>query len=362
MIPIVKPFMPPKEVLLPALANTLYSGFLAKGEVVEKLEARFKFFFEVDNVLTVNSGTAALHLALILANVGPGDEVISTPLTAEPTNTAISQVGAKVVWADVESSTGLICPEAVEKLITRNTKAIMIVHYAGMVANMNEFYRIRSQYNIPIIEDCAHAFGSEYRNKKLGYYSDYAIYSFQAIKHITTVDGGLLITKTAKDFQRAKKLRWFGLDRSIPRLENDITESGFKYEMNDVTATIGLIQMDYLNLNTSRYIENGKFFDKELKGIKGIDVINYHENTAASYWLYTALVERRKDFIDYMKKNGVVCSPLHLRNDRHSVFESKTSRLEGLEIFSSKFVHWGCGWWVTEQQRQRIIELIKIGW
>ena len=105
-------------------------------------------------------------MSLILANVGPGDEVISTALTAEPTNTAIAQTGAKVIWADTEALTGLICPKSVEKLITNKTKAIMIVHYAGMVANLNEFYSIREKYNIPIIEDCAHAFGAEYKGKK----------------------------------------------------------------------------------------------------------------------------------------------------------------------------------------------------
>ena len=190
MIPIVKPFIPPKEVLMPALEKTIYSGYIAQGQKVEDFEFKLGQYFENKNILTVNSGTSALHLSLILANVGPGDEVISTALTAEPTNTSIAQTGAKVVWADTEALTGLICPKSVEKLITNKTKAIMIVHYAGMVANLNEFYRIREKYTIPIIEDCAHAFGAEYKGKKLGYYSDFAIYSFQAIKHLTTIDGG----------------------------------------------------------------------------------------------------------------------------------------------------------------------------
>ena len=361
MISIVKPYIPPKEVLMPALEETIYSGYIAQGQKVEDFEFKLGQYFENKNVLTVNSGTSALHLSLILANVGPGDEVISTALTAEPTNTAIAQTGAKVIWADTEPFTGLICPKSVEKLITNKTKAIMIVHYAGMVANLNEFYSIREKYNIPVIEDCAHAFGAEYKGKKLGYYSDFAIYSFQAIKHLTTIDGGLLVLKLSSDYDRAKKLRWFGLDKTTPRLQNDITEGGFKYHMNDVNATFGIVQLNFLEENVNKYIENGLFFDKELKDIDGIEIIKYHDDTKPSYWLYTAIIDRRDDFIEYMKSNGVICSPLHLRNDRHSIFEDG-SHLNGLESFYSRFIHWGCGWWLSQEDRIKIVDLIKKGW
>lgn len=361
MIPIVKPYIPPREVLMPELEKVIYSGYIAQGEQVEKFELKLGEYFDTNKVLTVNSGTSALHLALILANVSPGDEVISSALTAEPTNTVIAQTGAKVVWADTESDTGLICPKSVEKLITNKTKVIMIVHYAGMVVNLDKFYEIREKYHIPIIEDCAHAFGAEYKGKKLGYYSDFAIYSFQAIKHLTTIDGGLLVLKSSADYTRAKKLRWFGLDKSTPRLQNDIKEVGYKYHMNDVNATFGLVQLDFLQENVNKYIENGLFFDNALTNINGIKVIKYHDNTKPSYWLYTAIVERRDDFIEYMKSNGVICSPLHLRNDRHSIFEDG-SHLNGLESFYTKFIHWGCGWWIDENERTKIVDLIKKGW
>lgn len=361
MIPIVKPYIPPKKFLIPALENTIYSGYIAQGEKVDEFEFKLGQYFDNKNILTVNSGTSALHLSLILAGIGPGDEVISTALTAEPTNTAIAQTGAKVVWADTEALTGLICPKSAENLISNKTKAIMIVHYAGMVANLNDFYLLREKYNIPIIEDCAHAFGSEYKGKKLGYYSDFAIYSFQAIKHFTTVDGGLLVLKSSFHYNRAKKLRWFGLDKTIPRLKNDIKEAGFKYHMNDVNATFGIVQLDFIEQNVNKYIQNGLFFDKELKNIEGIKIIKHHRDTKPSYWLYTAIVERRDDFINYMKNNGVICSPLHLRNDRHSIFEDG-SHLIKLESFYSNFIHWGCGWWLTKKDRIKIVDLIKKGW
>lgn len=361
MIPIVKPFLPPREILMPRLEETIYSGYIAQGQDVEELEKKLKEYFECEKLLTVSSGTAALHIALILSNVGSGDEVISTALTAEPTNIAIAQTGAKVVWADVNPETGLICAKSIKSLISNRTKAIMVVHYAGMVADLEAIYRIRREYNLPIIEDCAHAFGAEYDEKKLGYYSDFAIYSFQAIKHVTTIDGGLLIMNSADNYDRAKRMRWFGLDKSVSRLSNDITECGYKYNMNNVNATIGLVQLDFLCENLNKYMENGAYFDKELQGVNGVKLMDYSDNTKPSYWLYTALVERREDFINYMERNGVVCSPVHLRNDRHSIF-GHASDLEGLDVFYSNFVHWGCGWWLSENDREKVVELIKGGW
>ena len=141
-------------------------------------------------------------------NIGPGDEVISTAMTAEPTNTTIAITGAKVVWADVDVRTGLLDPNAVREKITEHTKAIMLVHYAGMVCDMNEFNKISQEYNIPIIEDTAHALGSRYNGKLVGANSRYTCFSFQAIKHMTTVDGGAISFTDESEMVEARKLRW----------------------------------------------------------------------------------------------------------------------------------------------------------
>jgi perosamine synthetase len=361
MIPIIKPYMPPKETLMPRLEQILYSGYIAEGEAVAEFEQNLSNLIGNPYCLTVNSGTAALHIALMLIGVGAGDEVVSTALTAEPTNTTIALTGAKVVFADVDLETGLISPDSIESLITDKTKAIMIVHYAGMVCDMNRINDISKKYNIPVIEDAAHAFLSKYEGKYVGNNSQYTCFSFQAIKHMTTVDGGMLCLKNEEEYIRAKKLRWFGLDKRIPRLESDITEAGYKYHMNNVLATVGLVQLEYLGDNSRRYIENGKFYDEKLKNIPGVTLIPYYENTEPSYWLYTIKVERREDFIKTMELNGINASPLHLRNDRHSVFKSSRI-LPNLDKFYNEFVHIPCGWWLTPIDREKIVEAIKKGW
>lgn len=362
MIPIVKPFIAPASEMMPAIETTLYSGYIAEGEKVYEFEREFQRWIGNPHGVSLNSGTAALHIALHLAGVGVGDEVISTPLTAEPTNVAIKLVGAKVIWADIDPATGLASPESVKSLITTKTKAIMLVHYAGMVCDMNKFNAISEEFNIPIIEDAAHALGSKYNGMRIGNNSPYTVFSLQAIKHLTTIDGGFLMVKSQLDQDRARLKRWFGLDKTKPRLENDITEAGYKYHMNNVNATVGLVQMRYLDWIIDSHISNGQYFDQQLKNVSGIELIPYYADTEPSYWLYTMKVDRRSDFCKMMLANGVMASELHLRNDRHSIFNESRRQLPALDDFYGKFVHIPSGWWVKPEDRERIVNLIKKGW
>ncbi len=362
MIPLVKPYIPDSHVLMPELEKILYSGYIAEGQPVYDFEDKFKDYIGNPYLLALHSGTDALHLSFILAGIKPGDEVISTPMTAEPTNTSIAMVGGKVVWGDVNPNNGLLNPESVRSLITERTKAIVLVHYAGMVCDMDAFNQISKEYNIPIIEDAAHALGSKYGGRMVGCNSPYTIFSLQAIKHMTTVDGGFLCVKSEEDLNRARRLRWFGLDKKRSRLENDITEVGYKYSMNNVNATIGLVQMRYVNEIVGKYIDNGKFYDNVLGRVDGVTMVDYSPNTEASYWLYTMRVERREEFMRMMESEGIMASPLHHRSDTHSIFKESQRELPNMDKWYDSFVHIPCGWWVSVEERERIVETIKKGW
>lgn len=362
MIPLVKTKLPPREQLMPRLEEILYSGYIAQGEAVDEFEKAFSDYIGAKNCLSVNSGSSALHIALILAGVKAGDEVISTPITAEPTNTVISQTGAKIVWADIDPKTGNIDPDDVEKKITDKTKAIMVVDYAGMPVNIKRFQEIEKKYGIPVIQDSAHALGASYKGQKLGNHFKYTTFSLQAIKHLTTVDGGMIAIKDDEEFEKAKLIRWFGISKGVSRLENDIKIQGYKYHMNNVNATIGLVQLENIDDVIERYISNGKYYDEALKNVEGVTLMEYYEDTEPSYWLYTMKVERRDAFVKMMSDNGVMASELHKRNDLHSIFSSSKTSLPQIDKFEKKWVHIPCGWWVTDEDRERIVELIKKGW
>lgn len=362
MISLVKPFIPPKSELLPRLEDVLYSGYIAEGEKVKEFENLFSGYIRNPFCLSVNSGTAALHLAFMMIGLGPQDEVISTALTAEPTNVAISLTGAKIVWADVDLENGLIDPEDIRRKISDKTKAIVVVHYAGMVVDLKAITAISQEFGIPVVEDAAHALGAKFDGKFVGSISPYTIFSFQAIKHMTTVDGGMLTVAGSDKFAEGRIRRWFGLDKTKTRMTNDITIQGHKYHMNNVNATIGIVQMDYVQENITTHISNGKYYDSHLIGIPGITLPKYYPGSQPSYWLYTLKVDDRGGFIKKLEEHGIQASELHKRNDAHTIFKSSLTELPNLDSFYEKMVHLPCGWWVNEEDRAIIVDIIKSGW
>lgn len=362
MIPLIKTNIPVSELLMPKLEEILYSGYVAQGEKVEEFERKFEEFIGSGHSLSLNSGTAALHIALILVGVQSGDEVISTALTAEPTNVAIKMVGAKIRYADVDYNTGNISSKSIIENINDKTKAIMVVDYAGVPADVVRIKEINEKYNIPVIHDAAHGLGAKTNGKKTGSHFPYTVFSFQAIKHLTTIDGGVLQLTNNEEYERGKLLRWFGIDKSKSRLENNIQEQGYKYHMNNVNATIGLVQLENIDIILNAHIENGKFFDNNLANIDGVELLDYYPNSEPSYWLYTMKVENRDGFIRKMSENGIMASELHKRNDLHDYLNDFNLKLPVLDKFYSKLVHIPCGWWVTKEDREKIVALINEGW
>ena len=362
MIPLIKTNIPSREKLIPELEKVLYSGYVAQGEQVELFERAFEKYIGGGHSLSLNSGTAALHIALILAGVKQGDEVISTALTAEPTNVAIKMMGAKIRYADVDYDTGNIDPESIEKNVNNSTKAIMVVDYAGIPVNVAAIQTISKKYNITVIHDAAHALGAKYNGLKTGNHFPYTVFSFQAIKHLTTIDGGMLQIASKEEYEKAKLIRWFGIDKKLTRLENDIKFQGYKYHMNNVNATIGLVQLQGINKIIGACISNGKYYDTALQNIDGIELLNYYPGSEPSYWLYTMKVENRDGFIKKLAENGITASELHKRNDSHTFLNDFNEELPTMDRFYKRLVHIPCGWWVTNEDREAILKIIKEGW
>lgn len=323
------------------LGQVLYSGYISQGPIVEEFENELKSFLQNPYVLTVNSGTSALTLALRLAGVGPGDEVISTPMTCSATNMAIMATGAKIVWADVYPHSGNIDPESVMRQVTKKTKAVMTVDWGGLPCNY-EMLR-EAAPDITIIEDAAHAFGAEYRNVKIGSVADFTAFSFQAIKHLTTVDGGAVACRSREAYLRGKKLRWFGIDRDAGgsmRHTQDIPEWGYKFHMNDINASIGLSNMAIIDDVLLRHRNIAKYYNGELK--QTIVCLPPTSGKVSSWWLYTMLlpdtgaVER---FQAEMTRNGIETGKVHQRNDQLTCFSDVSGdNLPGVKSFYDRMI------------------------
>jgi len=365
-IPLFKVSLPPPSILMPRLEEILYSGQISEGVPVVEFEHRFADFVGCPDVLSFYSGTAALHGALVLAGIKPGDEVISTAMTAEPTNMAILHAGGKIVWADVDPSNGNLSATAIAEKITERTRAIIVVHYGGIPASINDIRAAVAERGIPVIEDAAHALGARYAGAPIGKHSEFVMFSLQAIKHMTTADGGMLACNGTGDQEallaRGRRFRWFGIDRTAPRTEVDVAEVGYKYHMNNVTATIGLVQLDHIAPIIARHIVNGQFFDQALQGIPGLSLCKWDDCAEPAYWFYTVLVEERERFSRHLEAHGIVNSQAHKRNDLHSVFAASRCELPGLDYFSRQMIHIPCGWWVDDERRKYIVDVIRKGW
>ncbi len=360
-IPLFRVALAP-EVLAP-VGETLLSGYIGQGPRVDAFEKALAPWFGSHNVLAVNSGTSALQLALRLADVGHGDEVISTPMTCTATNVPIMAMGAKIVWADIDPRTGNIDPLDVERKITSKTKAVMAVHWAGYPCELDELNRLGAKYGVKIIEDAAHAFGGSYRDRPIGSQSDFACFSFQAIKHLTTVDGGALVCKDAKSYQRGKLLRWYGIDRESERrdfrCEQDVVEWGYKFHMNDVTATIGLEQLRHVEDVLRRHRENAAYYRERLAGLPGLDLLDYRDDRVCSYWLFTVRVPERLPFMKEMTDAGITVSQVHARNDHHTMFADFRRVLPGVDEFAAEQVSIPVGWWLDKDQRRHVADAAR---
>lgn len=335
---------------------------LGQGPKVDEFEALLATYFGTKNVLTTNSGTSALQLALRLSDVS-GGEVVTTPMTCTATNMPILAEGAVPVWADVDPNTGLIDPLDVERKITKKTRAIMCVHWGGTPCDLEALNGISKKYGIPLIEDAAHAFGATYNGAKIGSGSaNFTAFSFQAIKHITTGDGGLLITRSNDDYARGKLLRWYGIDREAERkdfrCEADIAEWGYKFHMNDLAATIGIAQLPYLDGILKAHRDNALTYMRDIPRPVAAQSPD-GDWMGNAYWLYTALcssADEREMFTSHMKKWNIQVSQVHARNDSHTAFSHlRRSPLPGVDQFTERMICLPVNWKITPEQRQQVI-------
>jgi dTDP-4-amino-4,6-dideoxygalactose transaminase len=298
-----------------------------------------------------------------LAGVDHGSEVITTPMTCTATSQPALERGATLVWADIDPWTGNIDPLDVARKITPRTKAIVAVHWGGYPCDLDELRAVAQKYGIPLVEDAAHAFASSYKGKPVGSGSDFVCFSFQAIKAVTTLDGGLLTCKTPDSYRRGKLLRWFGIDRETPRAdlrcENDVAEFGYKHHMHDVSAVIGLEQLKYVGANIARTRENASFYQAALDGIKGVSLLRYTADRLSAYWLFTIRVRDRDGFQRFMAEKGVMVSRVHVRNDLHTYTKAFARNLPGVDEFEREQVSIPVGWWVTDLDRDMILAAIR---
>ncbi len=360
------------------VGKILDSGYIGQGTKVEEFEEKLNEYFNSDRVVTLNSGTSGLHLALhllkkpSLISIADGYSVYEKNWPGIQDGAEILANGLKIKWVDIDEKTLNMDLDDLERKITPKTKAIIAVHWGGYPLDLDRLKKIQEKslelygFRPAIIEDGAHSFGSEYKGKKLGNHGNMVMYSLQAIKHITAIDGGLLLLPHQELYNRAKLIRWYGIDRGGNRkdfrCEADIVEWGFKFHMNDVNATVGIENLKDADMIISKHRDNAKFYDDNLKNVKGVTLLERNPDHNSAFWIYSMLVENRDGFYKHMKECGIIVSQVHERNDKHTAVKEFRSPLPTLDRVLPKVVSIPVGWWVTNEEREYIVECIKKGW
>lgn len=361
------PFIP--ETAATEVARTLGTRWIGQGPRVEEFEKLFSSLFglESQSCISVNSGTAALHLAYILAGIKSGDEVLCPLFTCTATNIPLLYLGAKPVFVDVDPHTLNIDLEDLRKKISSKTKAIVSVDFGGLPCNYDELNQIARQFSIPLIQDAAHSLGGKYKNQYVGRLADFTIFSFQAIKHISTGDGGMLVVKNLELAPKARRLRWFGINRMGGKSgiwENDITEVGYKYHMNDIAATLGiegLRNFDKVKIHRSNL---SQLYFEMLSGVPGLRSIGEDSLSEVEHaaWIHTVRVEDREALASKLRENGIETGQVHYRNDKYSILSEPGGTFPGMDSVESEYLVLPLHMKVKETDVERICRLIRLGW
>ena len=311
-VPIAKPLIGDEEI--ENVVEVLKSGMIAQGPKVEEFEQKFAKWVGAEYGIAVNSGTAALHTAMLSCGIGEGDEVITTPFTFIASGNSILYTKATPVFVDIDLKTYTINSDLIEEKITENTKAILPVQLYGQSANMDKINEIAEKYGLIVIEDAAQAHGATCNGKKVGSMGDMSCFSFYPTKNMTTSEGGMI---TTDDEDLAENARIFRAHGASVRYHHDAI--GYNFRMTDIAAAIGLAQLEKIDNFNAKRITNASYLNEGLKDVDGIITPYAAYGSKHVYHQYTIRVEKgkRDDWVEIINSCGVACGihyPIPLYN------------------------------------------------
>ena len=357
--------------------DTLRSGWLAKGPRTVEFEKRFAAYLGAKHAVAVNSCTAALHVALLSQDIGPGDEVITTPMTFASTASTIVHTGATPVFADIDPRTGCIDPAEIEKKVTPRTKAIVPVHYSGQVCDLDRIYEIADRYGLFVSEDAAHALWSRYKGRLIGNrLRGTASYSFYATKNLCTGEGGMLVTDDDAIAERARVLTCHGMSKNAwnryakgGTWKYDIAEPGFKYNMFDIQAALGLRQLERLEEMQARRLKIAARFQEAFGAIDAVEAPSVPDYATHSWHLYVLKIVPellsidRDQFIVELNARNVGTSvhfiPVHLMSAYRNRFGYQEGDFPHTEAHFDRIISLPLYPTMTEEDTEYVIAAVR---
>lgn len=340
-----------------AALEVLRSGRIASGDYVAKFEAGIGQIIGQSNVVSTVDMTSAIFLALHLAGVSKGDEVLTTAFACMSTNAAIAQCGAVPIWVDVNpNSIEIDLNDLISKISTK-TRAVILYHVAGYPGPAKELAALCQERGVALIEDCDNALYASREEAPVGSHGDFSVYSFYPTRQINTTEGGALVCKSADMAARARKLRRFGIDSSTFRNaigeinpSSDIPEIGWAFTMNNLCAALGYAQLPTAHGRVLKTQENAAKLTQLVGNLKAVRVVPVAPDSIPAYWGLLLFVNNRDAVLTSMKQQGVMASCLHHRNDTYTGFGVGASHhLPNTTYLQDHILAIPCGWWLSDQ-------------
>lgn len=367
MIPVFKPSLNNEEA--EAVSKVLKSGWIGSGPKTKEFEDKFISYIGSSYGVALNSASAAIHLALIATGINKGDEVITPSFTFVATNHPILMQKAIPVFCDIDYQTLGADPKDIGKKITKKTKAVIVVHYGGHPVDLDSIIRLCKEKNIALIEDCAHAAGSYYKGRHVGTFGDFGCFSFSAIKNLTTGDGGMLVGKNKDLIEYARALSWSGISHSTWnrargkefKWKYDVVGVGWKYQMNDIAAAIGVIQLKKLRKGNQRRKEIVKRYNNGLKEIRWLELPIVKSYIESSYHNYVIKVPPsiRDSLSKYLSQKGIATSVHYVPSHHYELYVKYQADVSLTEKVWKKILLLPIFPDLLETEQDYIIEMIK---
>ncbi|MGB6184569.1 DegT/DnrJ/EryC1/StrS family aminotransferase [Sphingopyxis granuli] len=354
------------EAAIAAMTPVLASGQLASGAHVGALESDLSARLSGRPVVALSDMTQAIELALRLAGIGPGDEVLTLSYNCMSSNSAIRNVGASAVWVDIDPATATMDVGHARSQITPATRAIIVYHVAGYPADAAALRALSDEAGLVLIEDANAALGASLPDgRAVGTIGDFAIFSFYASRQVNAIEGAALLCRDEEDAARARRLRRFGIDQGRfrdplgeidPRA--DIAEIGLAATLPNVNAALARHNLELLDARQHSVRANAAVMTTALEHIAGVEAVRPLTGTFPAFWGLLLLCDERDDLLATLKEKGIGSSKLHQPNHVYSGFGSRAAALPGTDMFIDRILAIPVGWWIGAAERQQIVDTI----
>ncbi|MCW6537270.1 DegT/DnrJ/EryC1/StrS family aminotransferase [Sphingomonas lycopersici] len=348
-----------------ALDAVLASGELTAGPFVGELEKRLNARYPGRTSVALSDMTQAIAMALRLAGIGPGDDVLTLALNCMSSNSAITLAGARPVWVDINPHTLTIDLADCARALTSRTKALVVYHVAGYPADIAAVEAFCRTHGIVLIEDANNALGARSEDRMAGSGGRFSILSFYANRQVNAIEGAALLCADPADAERARRLRRFGVDVARFRdadgeiaADTDVIEVGVPASMTNVNACLACHQFEQLEVRLQRTRANALALRDALSGTR-VTPVQWREQDSPAFWAFVVRCGDRDGLMRMLKSHGIQCSKLHQRNDRYSGFEAATRDLPGTSALERDMLAIPAGWWLDSAQRMRMVRLLQ---